>query len=72
MTRTKEKTFKNEIKNLKIKIDQIDKEIIKKIEKNSRLSFRKIAQTLEISTGTVSRRFKKLYKNINSNSSSIP
>lgn len=57
------KTVQNEIKNQKRKIDQIDKQIIKKLEKNSRLSFRKIAQELDISTDTVSRRFKKLHNN---------
>ncbi|MCW4021805.1 MAG: Lrp/AsnC family transcriptional regulator [Candidatus Bathyarchaeota archaeon] len=51
----------NEVKTQKSKIDQIDKQIIEKLGKNSRLSFRKIAQEIGISTDTVSRRFKKLY-----------
>ena len=45
------------------KIDEIDKQIIKRLAENSRLSFRKIAQEMDISTDTVSRRFKKLCKN---------
>ena len=54
-------TVQNEIKTQN-KIDQIDKQIIKKLGKNSRLSFRKIAQELDISTDTVSRRYIKLSK----------
>jgi len=56
------KRVQNEIK-AQTKIDQIDKQIIQKMGKNSRLSFRKIAQELDISTDTVSRRFKKLFNN---------
>ncbi|MFZ7138452.1 MAG: Lrp/AsnC family transcriptional regulator [archaeon] len=53
----------HENKKQKIKIDKIDKQIIEKLRKNSRLSFRKIAQEIGVSTDTVSRRYKKMYKN---------
>ena len=56
------KILQNDIK-AQTKIDQIDKQIIQKMGKNSRLSFRKIAQELNISTDTISRRFKKLFNN---------
>jgi Lrp/AsnC family transcriptional regulator for asnA, asnC and gidA len=59
---SEKKPLKNEIEP-QIKIDEIDKQIIKKLEKNSRLPFRKIAQELNISTDTAFRRYKKLCKN---------
>jgi DNA-binding Lrp family transcriptional regulator len=45
-----------------MKIDELDKEILGVLQSNSRLSLRKIAQLLEVSTTTVSDRVEKLKK----------
>lgn len=45
------------------KIDELDMQLIEKLAKNSRASFRKIAGELEVSTDTVARRYKKLEQN---------
>lgn len=44
------------------KLDQTDKYIIEKLAVNGRISFRKLAKDLAISTDTVARRYKKLKK----------
>ncbi|PVX23015.1 MAG: hypothetical protein CW691_11915 [Candidatus Bathyarchaeum sp.] len=51
------------IKKTKSKIDKTDIQLIEKLSKNSRLSFRKIAKELNVSTDTVSRRYRKLEQN---------
>ncbi|PVX26629.1 MAG: hypothetical protein CW691_00860 [Candidatus Bathyarchaeum sp.] len=43
-------------------MDRLDFELIGKLIKNSRASFRKIAKELNVSTDTVMRRYKKLKK----------
>ena len=45
------------------KIDQTDKRIIEKLAVNGRISFRKLAKELAISTDTVARRYEKLKRN---------
>ena len=46
----------------KITIDDIDKQIAQKLADNGRMSFRKIAEEIGISTDTVIRRYEKLVK----------
>jgi Lrp/AsnC family transcriptional regulator for asnA, asnC and gidA len=46
-----------------IKLDEIDMQIVEKLTKNGRASFRKIAQEIGISTDTVARRYQKLIEN---------
>jgi len=46
-----------------VEIDEIDIQIIDKLEKNGRVSFMKIGQEMGIATDTVSRRYKKLVEN---------
>jgi Lrp/AsnC family transcriptional regulator for asnA, asnC and gidA len=46
-----------------VKIDEIDMQIVKKLTKNGRLPFSKIAQEIGASTDTVARRYGKLRKN---------
>lgn len=50
----------NKIEKSKIITDELDNEIILKLEKNGRLPYSKIARELGVSTDTVSRRVKKL------------
>jgi DNA-binding Lrp family transcriptional regulator len=45
------------------KIDQTDKRIVEKLAVNGRISFRKLANELAISTDTVARRYEKLKRN---------
>jgi Lrp/AsnC family transcriptional regulator for asnA, asnC and gidA len=49
--------------NTSVKLDEIDMQIVEKLTKNGRASFRKIAQEIGISPGSVSRRYEKLKKN---------
>jgi Lrp/AsnC family transcriptional regulator for asnA, asnC and gidA len=46
-----------------MKLDEIDLQIVEKLTKNGRAPFRKIAQEMGISTGTVARRYQKLLEN---------
>jgi Lrp/AsnC family transcriptional regulator for asnA, asnC and gidA len=50
-------------------LDKIDQIIIKILSENARMSFRKIAQKLDVSTQSVIRRYKRLRKNISPYSS---
>ena len=45
------------------KIDETDKRIVEKLAVNGRISFRKLAKELAISTDTVARRYEKLKRN---------
>ena len=53
------------IDNEQMEIDEIDRQIAKILIHNSRISFRKIAKQLNISTKNVIQRYKKLRKNTN-------
>jgi DNA-binding Lrp family transcriptional regulator len=50
-------------RNSRVKLDEIDMQIVEKLTKNGRVSFRKIAQEIGISPGSVSRRYERLRKN---------
>ncbi len=52
------------IDNEQMEIDEIDRQIAKILIHNSRISFRKIAKQLNISTKNVIQRYKKLRKNV--------
>ena len=52
------------INNEQMEIDEIDRQIAKILIHNSRISFRKIAKQLNISTKNVIQRYKKLRKNV--------
>ncbi|KXB04415.1 AsnC family transcriptional regulator [candidate division MSBL1 archaeon SCGC-AAA382A13] len=45
------------------KVDETDIEIVKELEKNARTSFRKIAEKLDVSEGTVYNRVKRMQEN---------
>ncbi len=53
----------NKSKSTESKIDETDKRIIEKLAVNGRISFRKLAKELAISTDTVARRYEKLKRN---------
>jgi len=53
----------NSSPNSSVKLDEIDMQIVEKLTKNGRASFRKIAQEIGISPGNVSRRYEELRKN---------
>ncbi len=53
----------NKFRRTESKTDQTDKHIIEKLAVNGRISFRKLAKELAISTDTVARRYKKLKRN---------
>jgi DNA-binding Lrp family transcriptional regulator len=53
----------NKSRTTESKTDQTDKRIIEKLAVNGRISFRKLAKELSISTDTVARRYKKLKRN---------
>ena len=44
-------------------LDEIDRKIIRVLEKDARTSLRKISELVDVSLGTVSNRFKKMEKN---------
>lgn len=60
---TLEKNIEKRVNREKIKIDDLDRKIISKLDKNGRLPFSKIAQEFGVSTDTISRRVKRLVKN---------
>ena len=49
-------------KNDIIKLDDIDKQIIKQLQTDGRKSYRQIAKELELSVGTITNRMQKLEK----------
>ncbi len=53
----------NKSRRTESKTDQTDKRIIEKLAVNGRMSFRKLAKELAISTDTVARRYEKLKRN---------
>ena len=55
-----EKQSVNKIRKTEYKVDEIDKQIIDKLAMNGRVSFRRIASELKISTDTVTRRYRNL------------
>ena len=62
-TDTSETQASNSTGKTTVKIDEIDRQIIEKLTPNGRQSFRKIAKELNLSTDTVSRRFRNLKQN---------
>ena len=53
----------NSINNPAVNNDEIDLQIIRELSKDSRMSFRKIANKLSMSTDTIARRYERLKRN---------
>jgi DNA-binding Lrp family transcriptional regulator len=60
---SEENFIKEDVEETRLKIDEIDTQIINALTVNGRLAFRKIAQQCGSTTATITRRYEKLKKN---------